>query len=353
VLKVGMAIAGIVVAVSFSTAAAPQPASACSRMGISAEYIPDTVAKSPVVAIGTFVEASERVGIFRIDEAIKGPAAGSMLEIDNRTAYTGSACSPYDEPFGEGFRFRPGDERLLILEKEVDGAWQVAFYSDTAWPAPEDELQPLIQDLWVEQTPMPSLASVRAEIEPAESLLGTDLAFEKRTPCNVVPEVSTRVASSTAVVIAEIQPGTEFATARVVEVLAGDAEGDSFTLNHRTRRDYEDCDVVLDEPRPQGYLDGRYLLYLRPDEFGIADYRPTFWGYAMEEVNERYVTHGLPTLSDIRLAVGQQPATAPADLGPPAAEGAAWPPGVFVAVCLGLGAAAWVIVTRRRGAGGS
>ena len=237
-------------------------ADACSRDLIRAHYIPGVVEKSGVVAIAEVTAATERVATFRVEEALKGSGVGALVRVDNRTAYTGSACSPYDEPFGEGFRFRVGDRKILILEKEVDGLWQVAFGSDTAWNVPSNELQPLIMDFWVEQTPKPKLGEVRREVANALPVLGDDLGFEARGPCNVVQGVTARVASSTLVVIAEVESGSGFSTVRILEVLAGEPKGESFTLNHRTRRDYETCDVRLEPPAPQSYLQfsGRQLL---------------------------------------------------------------------------------------------
>ena len=142
--------------VSGSIALDSREADACGRSMVQAEHIPGVVDKSGVVAIAEVTAATERAATFRIEEALKGPTAGSLVRVDNRTAYTGQACSPYDEPFSEGFRFREGDKKVLVLEKEVDGLWQVGFSSDTAWDIPSSELQPLVQDFWVDQTPKPS-----------------------------------------------------------------------------------------------------------------------------------------------------------------------------------------------------
>ena len=120
-------------------------------------------------------------------------------------------------------------------------------------------------------------------------------------------------------------------------------EGDSFTLNHRTRRDWDNCEVVLNPPSAYQELTGTHLLYLRPDEFGVADYRPTFWGFAHEAVNETFVTHGLPTLRDIRQAAAGQPIGAAGPTG----NGAAWSPGVLAAALLGMAALAWAALGSR------
>ncbi len=288
-------------------------ADACGRSMVAAPFIPETVAKSEVVAIGEFVGGTERAAEFRIDEPLRGPGVGTILQVDNRTAYTFSACSPYDEPFHEGGRFSPGDRKLVILEREVDGLWQVGFSSDTAWDVPEDELQPLIQDFWVDQTPLPRLVSVEADLAARAATLGSDLGFEGRTPCNPTQELGHRIRTSTLVVIGEVDPASDRQSVRIKRVLAGEASASEVTVNHRVRRDWDTCDVVLDPPRaPSSYdVSGEVLLFLRPDEFGVADYRPALWGTAVEPVNERYLTENLPTLRGIRDAVAAAPAPSP------------------------------------------
>lgn len=321
--------------------------SACSRQSIMAQYIPDAVAVSQVVAIGTFEVASERTASLRVDEGLLGAEPGQLLQIDNRTSYTGMACSPYDEPFQDGYRFRVGDRRIVILETEVDGIWQVGFYSDTAWEVPEDELAPMITDFWNDGRRPPSLTDVRAEIRNAPGLLGSDLAFESRGPCNAVEGLETRIAASTAVIVADIEPGAEFATARIREVIAGEVEGQSIKLNHRTRRSYDTCDVVLEPARDVQYpAPGRYLVFLRPDEFGVGDYRIAYWGYAILEANERYVTEGLPTLRDVREAVAaSEGGSSSASSGPN--DDAWWPALLAVAAMVGV-LVVWVGVLPRR-----
>ena len=333
-----------VAAVALASAWSARPASACSRAGFSAEVVGSTVAESKVVAIGTFTGATARAATFRIDEALKGPASGTELRIDNRTSYTYSACSPYDEPFDKGGRFAKGDQRIVMLSKEVDGLCQVSYFSDTAWSIPSDELQPLITDFWNDGTRPPALDVVRAQIQAEKSKLGTDLGWESRTPCNPDSDLGVKIASSTAVVIGDVEPSEEGGKVRVREVLAG-SPPPTFTLNTSVRRDYTTCDLVQDQfSRAQP---GRFLLYIRPDEAGTADYRLAFWGSARNEVNEKYVTEGLPTLRDIREAVGQSKVTSLApEIG---SSRPAWPYFALIAGVVGLtlGAVLWRRSTTR------
>ncbi len=319
-----------------------RPAIACSRAGFTAHAVPETVAESKVVAIGTFTGATARSATFRVDEALKGPASGTELKIDNRTSYTYFACSPYDEPFDQGGRFEKGDRRIVMLNKEVDGLWQISYFSDTAWSIPEDELQPLITDFWNDGSRPPTLDAVRTEVAANKAKLGSDLGWEFRTPCNAVNDLGIKVASSTAVVIGEVEPSEEGVSVQVREVLAG-SPPQTFTVNTSVRRDYNTCDLVQEQfGRPQP---GRWLMYLRPDEAGIADYRLAFWGGARDAVNDRYVTWELPTLRDIRDAVGQPPVTSVAPSNDDG--GATWP---YVVAAIGFAGLVLGAVLWRRGA---
>lgn len=338
------AVFACVAAGALASAWSARPASACSRAGFSAEVVASTVAESKVVAIGTFTDATERAANFRVDEALVGPPTGTTLKIDNRTSYTYSACSPYDEPFDHGGRFAKGDQRIVMLTKEVDGLWQVSYFSEAAWSIPQDDLQPLITDFWNDRTRPPALDAVRAQVEALESKLGTDLGWESRTPCNPVRDLGVKIASSTAVVIGDVEPSEEGGKVHVREVLAGNPPR-TFSLNTSVRRDYATCDLVQDQfsnARP-----GRWLMYIRPDEAGVADFRLAFWGTAQDEVNSTYVTGGLPTLRDIREAVGQPKVTSVAP--GPAGPRPAWPYVALLAGVLGLilGAVLWRLGAKR------
>lgn len=152
-------------------------------------------------------------------------------------------------------------------------------------------------------------------------------------------DMAVKLASSTAIVVGNVEPSAGGMRVSVVEVLAGNAPA-SFTVNTNVRRDYETCELVAEE-QSLPPVPGRFLLYLRPDEFGTADYRLAFWGSARNEVNDKHVTDGLPTLRDIREAVGQPRVTSAA---PEATSSRpTWPYSAFVAGVAGLalGAALW------------
>lgn len=333
------------IAVTLLLAASHRTAVACSRLGFSSAAVPTTVAESKVVAIGTFTAATPRSATFRVDEALVGPPEGTTLNIDNRLSYTYFACSPYDEPFDKGNRFAKGDRRIVMLSKEVDGLWQIAYFSDTAWEIPHDDLQPLITDFWNDGTRPPALDVVRKQIEAAKSKLGTDLGWESQTPCNAVNDLGVKMASSTAVVIGDVVPSNQGVRVEVREVLAGKPPK-TFTVNTNVRRDYNTCDLVQ-EPAGQP-LPGRWLMYLRPDEAGVADYRLAFWGSARDEVNVQFVTWGLPTVRDIRDAVGQPRASSAARSA--SGSRAIWP---YFALSAGITGLVLSALLWQRGAKGS
>ena len=103
----------------------------------------DWVHRTPIVAIGRWEAVNEREVTFAVEQPLKGVEAGQRLPVDNRTTYTGIACSPYDEPFREGYRFVPGERAIVLLEKEVDGLWQVGYLSLAAFEVPENLDAPL------------------------------------------------------------------------------------------------------------------------------------------------------------------------------------------------------------------
>lgn len=126
----------------------PSPAFACSIVPPSAQTINLAVERSQVIAIGRVSESERREAAFVVEESIHGGRPGETFRIDNRGTYTAMACSPYDEPFREGYRFVPGERYVMLLEKEVDGLWQVAYLGLAAFPAPANDDERLRTDWW-------------------------------------------------------------------------------------------------------------------------------------------------------------------------------------------------------------
>jgi hypothetical protein len=142
----------------------PTPASACSIVPPSARTIGLAVETSPVIAVGRIAESSRRQATFVVEESIKGSARGDSFVVDNRGTYTAVACSPYDEPFREGYRFATDTRYVLFLEQQVDGLWQVGYLGLAAFPAPADDLERLGTDWYASpgQTFDLTLGDIRA-----------------------------------------------------------------------------------------------------------------------------------------------------------------------------------------------
>jgi hypothetical protein len=112
-------------------------AQACSIVTPHDVFMPETVHRSPIVAIGRWEDSQQRVATFVVEHPLKGAESGDRLRVDNRTTYTAMACSPYDEPFREGYRFPSGERAVLLLEKEVDGLWQISHLSLAVFEVPD------------------------------------------------------------------------------------------------------------------------------------------------------------------------------------------------------------------------
>lgn len=77
---------------------------------------------------------------------LQGSTRGESFRIDNRGTYTAVACSPYEEPFRDGYRFTSGERYVMFLENETDGLWQVGYLGLAAFPAPANDDEKLRTD---------------------------------------------------------------------------------------------------------------------------------------------------------------------------------------------------------------
>lgn len=298
----------------------PSNAAACSLAPLELRYLPNLVERTPIIAIGTWAEAGEYEATLVVDESLKGTEAGARHVFDNRATYTMVACSPYDEDFHSGFRFKDGQRSVVFMDKQVDGLWQIAWSSFAAFDVPVDDLAPM--SIWQVETPPTLLADVRAAVAAAPALEpDQQKSLETRLGCNPpylfdaqkVAEYTGLATSGVALVTVTESPPLQSGTsddrvvARIDEILAGGlAPNTSITLNDRWISDDAtgDCTPALESGR-RGLAEGsQYLVFLRQDEFGIADYRPVAWGGAVVGVNEKFLTGGQITLADIRELTG-------------------------------------------------
>jgi hypothetical protein len=299
-----------------SVATGPRTASACSLVSLTAQYLPGLVERTPVVAIGTWTDSEERTATLVVDEGLKGAADGDEFVVDNRQTDTQLACSPYEEAFRIGHRFHDGQRSVVFLEKEVNGLWQVGWSSRAAFALPVDDMAPLSG--FVEHSPPRLLEAVRDTISAVESGQ-PDSALETELGCGPphlfdVRRVGdyTTLARSVALVTVVGSPTRErgsptvAVTAATDEVLNGEELPTSFKLNDYWISDYEtnDCEPQPEDARRQLIEGQQYLVFLRADEFGVADYRPVAWGKAIVSVNDRWLTFEQPTLALVRSLTG-------------------------------------------------
>ena len=92
------------------------------------------------------MESTRREATFVVEENLRGSTEGESFRIDNRGTYTAFACSPYEEPFREGYRFTDGERYVMFLENEADGLWQVGYLGLAAFPAPDNDSEKLRTD---------------------------------------------------------------------------------------------------------------------------------------------------------------------------------------------------------------
>ncbi len=336
-MRSAVAVAGLaLVALLFGATLQPPPsAQACSLVGLSAREIPGLVERTPIIAIGTWIETGEYEATLVVDESLKGTDVGARHKFDNRQTYTRFACSPYEEDFHSGFRFKDGERSLVFMEKQLDGLWQVGWSSYAAFDVPPDDFAPM--PMWPGAGPAVSLDAVkRTVIEPSAAPIADVAALETSLGCEPphvfnpaqILNYTALAASGVALITVVSSPPLSGETiagevvVRIDDVLAGGlSAGGTISLNDHWISDYEleNCEPKLESGR-RGLREGvQYLAFLRPDEFGVAEFRAAAWGKAIISVNERYLTGDQPTLAEIRRMTGAV-AAAPSATATTAAE---------------------------------
>lgn len=127
----------------YATLQSPQAVQACSLVPLTPESLPDLVERTAIIAVGTWTSTSEGEATLTVTEALKGARIGADLEVDNRQGRLGADCSSYNDSFQDGYRFSEGQRSVVFLEKEVDGLWQVGYFSFAAFDVPENDAVPL------------------------------------------------------------------------------------------------------------------------------------------------------------------------------------------------------------------
>jgi len=307
--------------------ASPSPAAACSLAGPTNSFFPFVFERSSVVAIGELVESGPDEITLVVTEPFKGAKAGDRFPIYNRPLGLGAGCEVYVEP-NEAGPVYSNTRNVVAFLREGQGTgdrlWPTVYIGAIFEIAEDgDDLQPLPR--W-EGFREP--AKVDDVIKAVERHAATPLdpGFESRGPCNphfffeeLVPDY---LKMSTTVVDATLTTSdAQSATLRVSRYLRG-AGPEEITVNVRgLDQDANDCSLSLyppygDESR---FVPGlRFIAFLQPDEFGIAEYRPSVWGRGLyivrDEVSKKWSDE--PTLAGVRAAAGAPGAMDP----PPATE---------------------------------
>ncbi len=134
--------------------------------------MPGLVARTPIIAVGTWTSASEREAVLTVSEALKGTAVGAEISVDNRQSYIGADCSTYGEFAKARHRFSSGQQSVIFLEKEVDGLWHVGYFSLAAYDLPADDLAPLTmpgRDLGVTLSELTAMVPASTDPTPPEA----------------------------------------------------------------------------------------------------------------------------------------------------------------------------------------
>lgn len=320
----------------FSLVLSADRVAACSLAPVDSRSLPGVVARTPIIAIGVWSESLDREATFTVEEPLKGTAAGARIAVDNRETHTAVACSPYDEPFRKGRRFGKGDRALVLLEKEVDGLWQVGWSSFAVYEVPHDDFAPLMMlgSGLTHEPPMP-LAAALSTVRAAGGRPTDAETIERSLGCSSrsvfhVADIGEYTSIADAVALVTITGGPERVIpvelepvqANVDELVRGTLSGSTITLNDRWISDYQrgNCDPTLELGRRGLRTGDRYLVFLRPDEFGIGEFRPVAWGAALVQVNERYLAGPWPTLGQLRSLTADEVLPVTTDAPPPARE---------------------------------
>ena len=149
----------------------PSQVFACSIVGPSSTTIGLAVAQSPVIAVGRISESAQREATFVVEENLRGSTEGESFRVDNRSTYTSASCSPYEEPFREGYRFTSGERYVMFLENETDWLWQVGYLGLAAFPAPASDSEKLRTDWYASPGAVfdLTLGDIRALVVPLDS----------------------------------------------------------------------------------------------------------------------------------------------------------------------------------------
>ena len=329
----------------------PRQAQACSLVGFGHQLLPFAIESSTTIAVGRLVHAERDTITLEVEEGLKGTTAGERLTVNNDRLGLGAGCEVYLERNANGFALPEGARVLAFLQaNELGGPAKLrsALYGYGIFTLDGE----FIRD---RRSPIATISNARDSIR---RLSGepTDLNFETVGPCNpsfdLADEAVLRrtVGMSTLIATGTYRSaGGGVAELEVQEVLRGDTGGrKTVKLNAHYVSPSNGCRPVMETGTASYPVRFQALVFLRPDDYGVTDWRGAIWGTGVFAIvgDQLQSAPGLPTLDDVRAAV-----RAPAATQQPAAKTRddRWLyAGLVAGAALCTIAAGYVIVRRRR-----
>jgi hypothetical protein len=354
---------------------------ACSLVGFGQQVLPFAVESSSTIAVGRLVKAERDVITLEVEEGLKGTTAEERLTVNNATLGLGADCSVSLQPNGRGFALPEGARVLAFLQaNELGGraGLRSALYGYGVFKLDGE----FVRD---ERFPRASFVTVRDAIQNLNRE-PVDLNFEAAGPCNPSLDLTDgavllrSVRMSPVVAVGSYRSvGGGIAEFDVQQVLRGDTGGSkTLRINAHYFHQSGSCRANMEAGSYSFPVTFRALVFLRPDDYGVTDWRGAVWGLGVVAIvgDELQGAPGLPTLDQVRAAVragGAAPSSPTArpgvgapgskDDGSPGTRPTARTPGstdegrddlwLSIAIVVGLGtcavaAASYVLVRRRR-----
>jgi hypothetical protein len=339
---------------AFAALAAAGPASraaACSLAPLSNDELPFMYEDSSVVAVGRLEDAQTEVITLVVEEGLKNAKPGDRVRVYNRALGLGPDCSMYFDASAPGNVY-PAGVRVVAFLKPGKGT------GDKLWPAAygqgvlEIEGDALLAP-GQSQGP-PKVADITAAIARAPDL-ALDPAIEATPPCQPLFYVEERVIDYLKMSHIVVDATVESVAAGRVVLRTGQyfrgKGGPTLTVNVHWFSRLDSCKSVMEEGIRRFAVGQRVIAFLQPDEFGVADWRPSVWGAGILYVTgERAATWPLPSLSAVRAAAPA--AAAPAEPGaapgqPHAAQGERNRPWLAAAALAAVTVGAGVVIALR------
>lgn len=319
--------------------------------------------EATVIVSGLVTKSERGVAHVRVERGFKGAKRGDVLTVNNHLLDLGAGCDVSINSARQVRRFNEGTHYALLLVPDDlrSGAdYRPAFLGFWAFPL---DGEALVSEDGPARLPAPA-AVVEAIRANAQAQAPYDI--ENTPPCNppytpdLLAVVPTYTVMSTLVVRGSISSADpDVAVVRVDETYRGKAAGPTIRVSNRAidRRHDGRCGIAEPEPRGQPIFQpgGDVILFLVPDEAGVADWRVATWGLGKLAIRaDRVAPYPGPVILDdlqeiAKTAVDPPPGVPAASPLPDEAE---WQLGrrelAILVFTLGLlGGLTWRIYSRR------